>query len=228
MSISENTWVVGLICAVAGAGIYEYGKFMIKKLESMRGVFSGQYMALYGKFNEGWLELEFAKCRHNGDSLSGTIDAVAYIEFDKITGKISRVTDEKGAYHFDGFVDGRVLVISYRSKIRRAQSSGSIALKGDDSGEVFSGVWAGLSAGKIDNTSCVWVRLNPSVSGKREDLLTQVQEYLTKYRFGSSKISLTAQTGTGKSMPITLVKGFSFDKTERQDNRTKKKGKTPD
>jgi len=227
MNISENIWVVGLICAVAGAGIYEYGKFIIKKLESIRGVFSGQYMALYGKFNEGWLELEFAKCQHNGDILSGTIDGVAYVEFDKITGKISRVTDEKGGYHFDGFVDGRVLVISYRSKIRRVQSSGSIALKGDDSGQVFSGVWAGLSDGKIDNTSCVWVRLNPLVSGKREDLLIQVQEYLTKYRFSSGKITLITQTGTGKSMPITMVKGVSFDKAERQDNGTKK-GKTLD
>lgn len=219
--------LIGLVCAVAGAAIFEFVKSLGRWMRSMRGAFSGHYLALTGNLNGGLILVESAKCRHVGDNLYGMINGISNIEFDPITGNVSQYADNKGSYKFDGFADGRVVVISYRSIIQRVQSSGSIALKGDDSGEVFSGAWAGLDNGIIVNTPCVWIRLNPSVSSKKKDLLKEAEKYLTRYKVSSSTMTLVCPPGTGKSMVIPELWAVGLDKIEKENKRIKNKDKKP-
>jgi hypothetical protein len=219
MHLDIATWVVGLICAVAGAGIYEFTKYMARRLESMHGSFSGQYIALTGNLDGGPIIVEFANCRHFVDNLRGTIEGIANIEFDSTTGKIHRIADNNASYQFDGFVDGRVLVISYRSKIRRVQSSGSVALKGDDVGAVFLGAWAGLDDGMIVNTPCVWIRHDTNMSTKKEDLFIQAQKYLDN----SDRFMVKGQPNIGKHMLVNTLKAALLDPAEMDPEQKKER-----
>lgn len=168
MTISEflnNSWTIGVGSSLGTLALLFLIQIIVKSLQSLFGEFSGQYLAITGDPLSGTALIEFVECKHIRESLTGTVKGVSNLHLDLSTGIISMVKNA-GKYRFNGFVDHRLFNISYRTILPGVESGGSIAMKCDSSGKTFTGIWAGLEEGTIQNAACTWVRINPTISPK--------------------------------------------------------------
>lgn len=178
--LATNPWIIALVTFIATVFITPLFSFLLRTLKSAFGAFSGQYLGLTGDFRSGPILLEDVKCRHVGSQVFGKIIGVATLDDDKNEGRIKESQSNKGKYRFSGFVDGRLLLISYHTTIRSAHSSGSLALKADSSGNIFSGRWVGQVDDNIETAPCWWIKLTPTISSKRrrQAFIQQAISYL--------------------------------------------------
>ena len=170
MAALENPWFLGVTSSLIGAMLYLLLSKGYERLKACFGPFSGQYIALTWQpqpTGEIFIEIEDVRCHNNGRNISGRIYGVAYGKLED-TRMFSELGENKGIYRFDGFVDERVFVVSYRTMIRALHSCGAIALLGDSSGRVFMGSWAGLAGEEITDNFCVWIKMERRVSSQRK------------------------------------------------------------
>jgi hypothetical protein len=227
MSLNEllkDPWIMAGATFVATVAFVPLVSAVVKRIRALFGPFSGQYLALTGEPIAGTILVEDVGCRHRGDHLSGTIRGVAIFRRDQRTGEFREVAKNKGEYSFHGFVDERLFVISYRTRIQGVHSAGSIALKGDSSGSVFQGRWAGLVHDTVDDAMCIWVRLDPPVSSKkqRDKFLMRAREYMPS-TYGADidftkgiKLTLLGERGCGKSLFVNALNDALLDERRQR------------
>ena len=162
-----NPWFVGVGSGLVGGILLPLLVAVCRRVRASLGPFSGQYMAFTWQPTEDEVLIEDVRCRHNGPTLSGTIKGVAFVEVDRDREQITERAPNTAVYRFHGSVDERTFVISYRTKIPGQHSVGALALRGDSSGTVFSGFWAGLVGEMVSHNECVWIRVKPRISPKR-------------------------------------------------------------
>lgn len=205
--VIKNPWIISIVSAIVAALVIPLFIFIFKKLRSMFGIFSGQYIAMTGDFNCGPILIEDVRCHHFKNLLYGKIFGVAILKQNPENGDFMFFAENKAKYKLSGFVDERVFVISYNSKISGVQSSGAIALKGDTSGKIFGGIWSGIVTESIESAYCIWSRLRPKISSKRkkEDFISNaenlIKSYILLYNQGSMSdvLNFSGEISKGKS-----------------------------
>lgn len=178
MQALTDPWVIGIGSALLGAMVTAVGRAIFRWFQAARGPFSGWYVALYFE-PRGPVLVEVVKCRHSGKNLRGTIWSIATFEL----GDLDEVKASDGwRSEFSGFVEERVLVLSYKSRERGTHSVGAMALKGDDVGKVFRGAWTGIAHGNVVSAECHWVRVRRSRWDQPFDeaMIAQARGYLDR------------------------------------------------
>ena len=216
-TLPTDPWIIALASFIATVFITPLFLILLRILKSAFGVFSGQYLALTGDFRNGPILLEDVKCRHVDGQVAGKIRGVATLEIDRSEGPIKESQCNRGNYRFSGFVDQRLLLVSYRSAIRGAHSSGSLALKADSSGNIFSGTWAGQVEENIETAPCLWIKVIPSVSLKRyrQAFIQQAIKHLQSPKDlpGSSVKKIRISTKDDGSVGVVPISYPSIDET---------------
>ena len=170
INLIGNPWVFGITTSLIGALLYPIFMKGLELIQASFGPYSGQYIAYtYHDQPDGdiIIDIEDVRCHHNGHRVSGKILGVA-------TGKmvhsneISDLTEKQDCYSYNGFIDERVFVITYRSQVQLFHSCGAIALNGDSSGRIFIGSWAGLSGDSIIDSRCVWIKMKKKLCSRRK------------------------------------------------------------
>jgi hypothetical protein len=157
MQALTDPWVIGIGSALLGAMVTAVGRAIFRWFQAARGPFSGWYVALYFE-EQGPVLVEVVKCRHSGRNLRGTIRSIATFDLGDLD---EAKTSYRWRSEFSGFVEERVLVLSYKSRERGTHSVGAMAMKGDDVGKIFRGTWAGIAHGSVVSAKCHWVRVSP-------------------------------------------------------------------
>ena len=187
-ALPKDPWLIGLFFFIATilftAVVTPIFKVTFRAICGLFGVFSGQYLALTGDLKSGPILIEMVKCRQLRNNLKGTIDGVASILIEDNRRDVNRIASGMGKYRFDGFLDGRLFVLSYQSRSRRVRGAGLLVLKGDASGTLFSGQWSGSTGDEIINGPCSWIRLSRSfpVFNRHEKIMLFSQALIGEIR----------------------------------------------
>ena len=201
LNFLRDPWMIAATTVVVTVAVVPLVSFCVRRIKGWFGAFSGQYLALTGDLKDGLILVEDVKCRHIGDRLTGIIRGVATLEIDTHTGQPKETAENKGKYSFVGFVDERLLVISYRSIIRAVHSSGSITLKADNVGRALFGTWAGLIEEAVETAPCAWLRAIPPISSKkkRDVFISYACKYATTLQYApdSSLYKIRVYKDTG-------------------------------
>jgi hypothetical protein len=218
-NLLQNPWVISILSAILTAIIIPISIYIIKYIRSLFGVFSGQYLAITGNIFDGPILIEDVVCHHINNRLRGTIRGVAIIEYKAKNQSLSIISESHTSYKFTGYIDERLLVISYFSKLKGVQSTGTISLKCDSSGRIFSGVWSGIVTEFIESSHCIWIRMIPKISStrKKDEFLSNAKTFLThlnnnsNFQFNPTKRNtfINRKPGLGKSILVFEPHGKS-------------------
>ncbi|ODS31298.1 MAG: hypothetical protein SCARUB_03591 [Candidatus Scalindua rubra] len=166
-NIINDPWFIATVSFIATVCAVPLFKFSIDRIRSLNGIFSGQYIGFTIGQTYGQILIEEIMCKNIGKKILGTITGVTVLQFNEDTNQFEEIGENKGKYYFAGFVDERLFVISYNTKTPRVHSAGTIALKGDNSGSIFSGKWAGLVYQSVVDAPYSWVRLSKPISVRK-------------------------------------------------------------
>ena len=159
-AILTNGWFIAACGFLAAEVVVPLVRALANAVYSYRGAFSGQYLCL-SQYPDGYrVFIEIADCRHIREKVKGRIEAVAIADLRHSPPGVSLRT---GSYSFEGFVAQRTLLVHYQAEQRRARSVGLLVLHANDSGDVFSGQWAGTIEEKIEGESCTWLQMKRRV-----------------------------------------------------------------
>ena len=188
----SQPWVIGIASGIATALLVSFGNFIIRRLRAYKGPFSGQYLALNFDPNHGFVLVEEIICRHVGHLLSGTIRGITTLKITSTSVIPDTLLHYKAEYRLEGFVDERVLVVSYRTTSQAALNIGALVLKADNTGTTLSGIWSGLLRAEIGSGRCTWLRIQPAVRGSRkpELLLAKAVDYLEQARIAAKTVQI--------------------------------------
>jgi hypothetical protein len=192
--------------------------FLVARIRSLRGAFSGQYLAITLGPVADRAMIEEIRCRQIGEHVFGRIRGVANCRLDPLTREIIEEEQNVAAYRFAGFLDRRTMVVSYISAIPGVYSSGAVALHADGGADVLEGVWSGLAHGEIIAGRCTWIRLRPKVSLRtgRAAFLAAARGQLASARIESSalpKLAIWGGRAIGKSyfLAASIWKGTTTE-----------------
>lgn len=236
-SLIENTWFIAFTSSVITALVILPGlRGIWKRLRSLFGIFSGQYIAFTWAWPEQKILLEEVSCRHIGDTLIGRIRGVAILKKEPKSKEVQEVATNKGVYKFIGSVNERLFVISYKTTIPALRSSGAIALQGDSKGKVFSGGWVGLVEERVEHAQCTWLMIDKKISWKRnrEQLIEYAKDIISSMEtsydsskiikilsmigdIGKGRIRIHGESGTGKSIVAHSIHKL-LDKREQNNS----------
>lgn len=161
--IMTNPWLIATVAFLASQVGVPFINLIAHRVRARFGVFSGQYLALTGIPENGSILIESIRCRNIHERLTGTIKGIAVIPANE-ENSVASVIGNEAKYRFGGYVSERTLSVSYKSSKPRERSLGLIILKGDETGTVFSGQWAGSAGESLINTPCTWIRLDPPIA----------------------------------------------------------------
>jgi len=137
---------------------------------SLETPFTGRYIAYTWTHGSSTVLVEEAVITQRADTFSGKINGVCFLQHEDDGKNLRPISENTGAYSLSGFVDGRLLVMAYRSRLPGQYSAGSITLKADTSGYNLSGFWTGLDGDEqLSSTSARWDRVAslPTVESDR-------------------------------------------------------------
>lgn len=207
-----DPWFISLITALFTLALGPILKILSNKIRSLRGSFSGIYLAMTSHPGSDDVVIELVKCRHIGNKIEGKIYGISFAEFNNE--KLTELTSNDAIYQFKGFVDERVLVLSYNTKKRSAKASGSLTLEGDSPGKVFTGFWSGFDGGRIASSPCIWIKGNKKIASlkNRTPILEEAERFLAieKSPWINKKSSevfyVAGQGGVGKTITLNAIK----------------------
>lgn len=186
----NNNWVVSIVSSIITLLIVPAFIYIRNLIRSRKGVFTGTYIAITELRYTREKIVELVKCRHIGKKVKGKIWGVVSFSNDTPEQNIQNLPN---SYKFNGSVSERLLVISYYSIAKGDQSAGSLALNGNTTGTVFSGIWCGLEEGRIVSSSCTWIK-----SDKEFDLSRDRDEIINRVKL-NSLITIVGSNATGKT-----------------------------
>lgn len=174
-----DPWIISIISIMitfmAQPAIY----IIFKKIASLSGAFSGIYLVIteYEKSNK--ILIEFIDCKHVSSGVYGEIKSFGLAEVEH--GEIIDFFESKGSYKFDGFVDERVMAISYKTKNKREKSSGNMTIRADASGKILYGIWTGFEEIEVSSGACHWFLMERNIINKGVDeIVNEVKKCLPK------------------------------------------------
>ncbi len=241
--IIHEPWAIAGFSSFATAVAVPLFNLLANKLRSLFGAFSGQYIGYTWKSSSKQLLLEDVRCRHIGKNLAGKIYGVTVLEAESDLKQMKEIEDNKGVYCFKGFIDERLVLLSYRTVIPGVRSSGSITMNADSNGQMFFGNWAGMVGSHIDSAHCMWVKSVPQISSRkhRDKFIAQAKKFLSDIAQGngaSDKIFrkcidrhvfppiVFLEKSLGPSGPISLHDLRSLYQNRKHKNSKGKKRKT--
>jgi len=155
----SNQWVVAVVATLAGAALLPTIGAFVGFLRSRLGAFSGRYLCLSWNPDGTVVDVEEVRCSHRGANITGNIHGVVALEKDPKSTKYVLWGQNSREYRFSGNVHERMLVLSYRSRLRGTHSVGAMALNPDSAGQIFFGEWVGLIDKTVRSGKCLWVML---------------------------------------------------------------------
>lgn len=180
--ISLATLILTLIVQPSITSAYKY-------FRSRFGAFSGSYLALTKYENTDQILIEEINIKHIGDNIGGKISSYGVATVNE--GVVTDIEKFQGDDAFEGFVDGRVIVGSYKTKSTRQNSSGSIVLKADSSGDIFSGSSTGYEDIFVQSGECYWVHNKIDfLKEKEEAVVTKINSIITALTLYTSREKL--------------------------------------
>lgn len=127
---------------------------------SLETPFTGRYIAYTWTHGSSTILVEEAVITQRADTVSGKINGVCFLQQEDDGKELRPIIENAGAYSLSGFVDGRLLVMAYRTRLPGQYSAGSITLKAETSGYGLSGFWTGLDGDEqLASTSARWDRV---------------------------------------------------------------------
>ena len=167
IEILSNPWFVGVLSSLITAILIICFDFFVSSIRAWFGMFSGQYLAVTWLDGDNFILIEDVACKHHGSKLSGRINGVAVFSRNRDSGSITEIGYNCGAYKFLGYVQERLFIISYQTKIAALHSAGALTLLSDSSGIIITGAWTGCDDGRVRHANCSWFRLGKKISSKK-------------------------------------------------------------
>lgn len=155
IEIIYDPWFIAIGSVVITLIIQPSLLYLVHKIRSQFGCFSGDYLVITKFSKSDQILIESIKCRHVGDSISGEI--VSFCVANLNEGAVDSFSRLRSKYNLEGFVDGRVIVGSYKTKSKRQNSSGTLVLKADSGGSIFSGTSTGYEDMFVQTGDCYWL-----------------------------------------------------------------------
>lgn len=184
--ILYDPWFIAIVTFFATVLLWPSLTFLINNIKACFGIFSGQYIGFTFNHHSGDILIENIICRQIRNELIGKIKGIAFFNINQ-EGKIINSTKNEGKYKLTGFVDERLLCISYKTKIKGLHSSGSIVVKSDSSGTLLSGSWSGVAFDSVYNAPYEMVKISksPFINKSNDEIIKIAIDYLEE-RMGNT------------------------------------------
>jgi len=197
-----DPWFIAIITFLATVLAWPIINYVINNIKSCFGIFSGQYIGITFYYDSRNILIENITCRQIKNELIGKIKGVAFL---KIYSKDKKETiKNEGLYKFYGFVDERLLCISYKTTIKGLHSSGAIVVESDSTGKLLTGTWAGIGDDSIINGYYKMIKISESIFTKKNnnEIMSIAINYLdeelsmdfTNDYHAKSKLAMTLQS----------------------------------
>ena len=109
-----DPWFIALCTIVIILIIQPALALAVKRIRSLSGAFSGTYLSITQYKESNRILIEAISILHIGGSVSDSIRSIGVAEIND--GLATNLEETIGKYSLDGFVDERVIAISYKTK----------------------------------------------------------------------------------------------------------------
>ena len=162
-----DPWVVSLVSAFVALVTPSLIRLVVERIRAYRGAFSGKYLAVSYTGQRGQLLVEKVDCKQVGNRIIGHVIGIGIFTMTQ-AGQIETI-NTFGRYSFNGVIENRNIVLSYRANEERWLGIGTIVLKASVTGRKFIGVWSGYGEHAILSGFCIWMRIDRKFSWDLEN-----------------------------------------------------------